>query len=355
MNSAEEETYQEVLLRAGHHFGLNRSGNLEQAIIDHCLNELREWTAFHGKPETLSQLVNRYAVSLDVRFEEIWEPSDMDAVVGRMDTRERTTLTVLRNEFGDDTDAATVLRVNRQKWEPAYLALINCQGRHELRRYFSKWHELAHRLLEGSQLTFALRRTKVERQEPEEILVDKIAAALAFFPDMFVPVLEEECVNDGGLTFGAVERVRKRIVPDASREATMRAALRHTRQPAWLLKCSMRFTAEEQRKLDSPQLPLMPEVPPEAKLRIVASSRSPAAEGLDIRFHNNMRVPDASIVARAFSGDSGKVETGVEFLDFWETRSGGPIGTGAIKVQSSRTDSGEVWSLIHLFPHDAGV
>ena len=348
MNAAHVEDFPEVLDRVADQLGLNRSGDLEQAIIDHCLNELRGWIAVHGTPENLSQLVDRFALSLDVRFEEIREPSDMQALLGRFDAVEQATLAVLSSEFGDDTDAATILRVNREKWEPAYLALINCQERHEFRRYFSKWHELGHRLLEGSRLTVARRRTKVDRPEPEEVLVDRIAAALAFFPDMFVPVLQEECRNDGGLSFDGVERVRERISPDASREATLRAALRHTGDPTWLLRCSLRYTAEEQRKLDSAQLQLMPSAPLEPKLRVVASSWSPAAASLPVRFHNNMRVPASSIVAKSFHEESGIAATSVETLEDWETRSGGPIGKGAIRVEVLRTDVGEVWSLIRL-------
>ena len=355
MSTGNGETYQEVLQRAANQLGLSGSRDLEPAIIDHCLNQLRDWLLTHGEPETLSQLVDRFAMSLDVRFEEVRGPADMDALLNRMEARERPTFAALRSEFGDDTDAATVLRVNRQPWEPAYLAVINCEGWHEFRRYFSKWHELAHRLLEGSQLTFALRQTKVERAEPEEILVDKVAAALAFFPDMFLPVFVEECTKEGGLTFAAVERVRERIAPDASREATLRASLHHTDTPAWFLRCSMGFTADERRNLNSAQMRLIPDDLPEAKLRIIGSSWNPAATALDIRFHRNMRVPDTSAVTEAFHDEQGAVMENVELLDDWETRSGGPIGSGAVRVEAARIDAEEVWALIQLLDPEDGT
>lgn len=355
MNARNGETYQQVLQRTADQLGLSRSGDLEHSIIDHCMNELGDWIVAHGQPETLSQLVDRFALSLEVRFEEIRGPADMDALLNRMETRERATFAALRGEFGDDTDAATVLRVNRQPWEPAYLAVINCEGWHQFRRYFSKWHELAHRLLEGSQLTFALRQTKVERAEPEEILVDKVAAALAFFPDVFVPVLTEECANHGGLTFWAVDRVRERIAPDASREATLRASVNHAAEPVWFLQCSMGYTAAERRRLDSPQMRMIPDDPPEAKLRIRGSSWSPAAGALNARFHRNMRVPEASVVATAFHDEWGAVIDSTEALDDWETRSGGPIGSGTISVEAVRTDAEEVWALVRLLDHEDGT
>ena len=355
MNTRSGETYQQVLQRTADQLGLSRSGNLEQSIIDHCLNELRQWITAHGQPETLSQLVNRFALSLDVRFEEIRGPADMDDLISRMETGERATFAALRGEFGDDTDAATVLRVNRQPWEPAYLAVINCEGWHEFRRYFSKWHELGHRLLEGSQLTFALRQTKVERPEPEEVLVDKVAAALAFFPDIFVPALSEECAKDGGLTFGAVDRVRERIAPDASREATLRASVNHAPNPVWFLQCAMGYTAAERRRLDGPQMRMIPDKPPEARLRVRGSSWSPAAAALNVRFHRNMRAPEESVVVAAFQDEWGDVVGGIEPLDDWETSSGGPIGSGAISVEAVRTDAQEVWALVRLLEHGEGA
>ena len=209
--------------------------------------------------------------------------------------------------------------------------------------------------MEGSQLTFALRQTKVERPEPEEILVDKVAAALAFFPDMFVPVFVEEYTKEGGLTFAAVERVRERIAPDASREATLRASLHHTDTPAWFLRCSMGFTADEQRKLNSAQMRLIPDDLPEAKLRIIGSSWNPAATALDVRFHRNMRVPDTSAVTEAFRDERGAVTENVELLDDWETRSGGPIGSGAVRVEAARIDAEEVWALIQLLDPEDGT
>ena len=355
MKAGNGETYQETLQRAADRLGLSRSKDLEQAIIDYCLNQLRDWIVAHGESETLSQLLDRFAISLDVHFEEVRGPDDLDALLNRMQGSERVTFAALRAEFGDHIDAATVLRVNRKHWEPAYLAVINCEGRHEFRRYFSKWHELAHRLLEGSQLTFALRQTKVERDEPEEVLVDRIAGALAFFPDIFGPAFVEECSNDGGLTFGTVERLRERIAPDASFEATLRACLRHTGKPAWFLRCLMGFTADEQRKLDSLQLQLMPAEPPEPKLRVLASTWSPAAATLNVRFHHNMRVPETSAVAMAFEDEWGVATEKVEALDNWETSSEGPIGAGDIRVEAMRTDAEEVWALIQFLDREEGT
>ena len=215
--------------------------------------------------KSLNELIDRFAQSLDMRFEKVHGHDDMTSLLERMDPVERPIFAALRAEFGDDTDGATVLRVNRQPWEPAYLAVINCEGWHEFRSYFSKWHELVHLLLEGSQLTFASRRTKVNRPEPEEVLVDRVAAVLAFFPDMFLPVLRDETAHDGLLTFGVIDRVRDRIAPDASHEATLRACLSHNSGSVWLLRCANSLTAEEERENQQPAVTTDPSRPARGK------------------------------------------------------------------------------------------
>ena len=340
--------YQVELNRVASLLGINHARDLEDAIIDHCLKQLREWVASHGELETLNELVDRFAQSLDMRFEEVHGHDGMTSLMERMDPAERPIFAALRAEFGDDTDGATVLRVNRKSWEPAYMAVINCEGWHEFRRYFSKWHELVHRLLEGPQLTFAFRRTTIDRPEPEEVLVDRVAAVLAFFPDMFLPVLREETAHDGLLTFGAVDRVRDRIAPDASYEATLRACLSPASGPVWLLRCANSLTAVEERKTNSLQLQLIPVDPPETKLRVQSAIFSPAAAGVGVRFHRNMRVPDGSVVAQAFGDEWGTPAEGEEPLDNWRTSSGGPIGSGMIHVEAVQRGREGVWALVRL-------
>ena len=125
---------------------------------------------------------------------------EIDAVLQERRRRSsRPSIGDLKTEFGGDTDAITVRRLDPKPWHRKYWAIINCQGWHGYRRYWSKWHEIVHRLLDGQQLAFAFRRTRQHRPEPGEVLVDRVAATLGFFPDMFEPVVREECARGGPL------------------------------------------------------------------------------------------------------------------------------------------------------------
>ena len=142
--------------------------------------------------------------------------------------------------------------------------------------------------------------------------------------------------------------VRDRIAPDASREATANACLRYVSSPVWFLQCHMGLKASEERRLNSPQLSFFPEELPESKLRVRHCSYSRSAEDLGIRFHPNMRVPEASIIKLGFHDEWGGSQEGTETLDTWETSSGGPIGHGEIHFEAMKIGDEEVWAIAHL-------
>ena len=348
MSRIRDGGYEFELKRVAEELRLGPTGNFQDMIVEHCLGRLRAWVAAHGTPPTLSDLANEFAASLDLRITEVRTEDDIDAVLDEVTHVQKAVIGELRAEFGGDTDAITVRRLDPKPWDRAYWAIINCQGWHGYRRYFSKWHEIVHRLLDGQQLAFAFRRTREKRPEPVEALVDRVAATLAFFPDMFEPVVKDEYALEGRFTFDVIDRVRQRIAPDASREATANACLRYIPSPVWFLQCHMGLKASEVRRLNSPQMSFLPEDPPEDKLRVRHGSSSSSAEDLGIRFHPNMRVPESSIVSLGFRDEWGVPLHGTEALDTWETSSGGPIGYGDIHFETIKIGDEEVWAIAHL-------
>ena len=65
--------------------------------------------------------------------------------------------------------------------------------------------------------------------------MDRVVATLAFFPDLFELVVQEEYVREGRFTFDVIDRVRERTAPDASCEATANACLRYVPSPGLVL------------------------------------------------------------------------------------------------------------------------
>jgi hypothetical protein len=326
--------------------GLPARGDLERSLIDHATEKIRTWIAAHGKPKDLSDLLERVATSLSVEIVEIRDDSDITALLKRIPPTREPVLARLTAELDDSTDAIVIQRQNHDDWEMPFLAVINCRGWHRSRRYFSKWHEVIHLLLDGEQLRFAFRKRAAKRKHPEEVLVDKIAGELAFHPDLFRPVLRRELEAAGRLTFDVAERVRAEIAPDASSESALYACVRQCPEPVFFLKAKLGYKNSEKRQLDDLLSGLDDANLPQAKLRVGSSSANDAASRSGIRFHENMQVPEASLVSAAYIGPVDRV-VGQESLEMWQTSDGGPIGRGRLGIEALRRGD-EIWCLVRL-------
>lgn len=349
MTKAERRAYELQLRSVAKRLGLPLRGGTEDAIIQYCKSAVEKWILAHGQPQTLTDLLHLVTGSLNLDVAEIREDRDLEQLLRRIPPDHEPAMARLQTELDDRTDAITLQRRYHRSWERPYLAVINCRGWHAFRKYFSKWHEVVHLLLDGKQLSFAFRRTPVMRREPEEMLVDRVAAALAFYPDIFDPVFREELKSAGRLTFEVVDRVRQRVAPEASRHATLLACLRHCPYPVCFVRAGMGYKREEEQSLTDPQTNFFPkEVPkPQLKLRVREAAANPAVEQLGIRVHKNMEVPPSSVVASAFKDPFGLPHTGCESLQAWRTSASGPIGYGEVDVEAIRLEE-EVWGLLHF-------
>jgi hypothetical protein len=345
-DAADRLAYQRELVAAAKRLGLPARGDLERSLIDHATETIRTWIAAHGKPKDLSDLLEGVATSFSVEIVEIHDDNDMAALLTRIEPKREPVLARVATELDDSTDAVILQRQNRADWEMPYLAVINCRGWHRSRRYFSKWHEVIHLLLDGKQLRFAFRKRAAKRKHPEEVLVDKIAGELAFHPDLFGSVLESELKATGRLTFDGVERVRAEIAPDASGESTLYACVRYCPEPTFFLQAKLGYKNSERRQLDDLLSGLDDATLPEPKLRVRSSSANGPASRSGIRFHENMQVPEASLVWAAFTGPGDRAD-GQEPLEIWQTSNGGPIGRGHLGVEALRRGD-EVWCLVRL-------
>jgi len=343
VTSEEREAYQRELRAAAKRLGLPAHGNLETALLRHASEAI---AALSSKctPGNLSDLLEHAATCLGLEIVEVHGDHDLKSLLERIPPTREPALARVRMELDDKTDAVVLQRQNPEPWERRYLAVINCRSWHAHRRYFSKWHELVHLLLEGRQLRLEFRRTGVERKHPEEILVDKVAGELAFYPPIFVPILLEELAKDRRLTFAAIDRVRQRIAPEASWHATLLAAVRHSPKPTYAIRAQLGLKKNEERQARD-LLSTVTE-PPAAKLRVKEASGNTATEALGIRVHLNMEIPADSIAAAAFEAASSTLQTGDEDLGLWRT-SGGPIGEGRIGVEALRRGD-DLWCLLHF-------
>ncbi len=317
MSSASTIAYRHESERVAHRLGLPVHGpGADEAIVDYCRETVKELTGKLGLPETMDELLSHVATCLSVDFFEVRTDEDLERLRAKYPPRDEPAIIAVLRELDGDLDAITIRRTSPQQWDRRYLAVINCRDKHYHRRYFSKWHELTHLLIEGEQLALAFRQTPIDRPDPGEVLVDKIAAELAFLPEIVGPHAKQ-CIRRHGITLDAVDALCRAVAPEASRRAASVALIRHTDRPAWYLRCKMSLKPSEKKKLSDPNASADA---PEPKLRVMEAPDNPAARGSGIRLHPWMRAPEAGIIARSL--ESARGVSGTEPLSAWVTDEG---------------------------------
>lgn len=340
MRRDERAEYIREAERAAKNLGLPSHGpSTDLAIVDYCRREVSRLVAEHGLPSTMDELLERVASCLDVEIVEIHSDHDMRTLLDRVPPTSEPAMARVQAELNDGTDAITIRRRAPGPWR-RYLAVINCQGQHYYRRFFSAWHELTHRLVEGEQLMLAFRHTLADRKDPEEVLVDKVAGELAFFRDIVAPHAER-CLDRYGLTFEAVDTLRAAAAPQASRQATLLALMRYSNDPAWSLRCAVSLKPTEARMRHRRHGADRPT----PRLRVQEVSSNDVASEHGTRIHQWMRVPSTSLIATTHR--TGLARTGTERLDDWVTSDGGPIGRGPLLVDA-RGAGDEVIAVVSL-------
>jgi hypothetical protein len=345
VEKVDNEAYRYELARVAKNLGLPIRRDTESVIIEHCRAQMDEWVKLNGKPKTLTELMDLFASSLDMEFFEVHHDEDLESLFKRIPIRREPVLARLLSELDDSTDALTIRRNKCEAWERRFLAVVNCKGRHSKRAFFSKWHELTHRILDGQQLRMAFRKTKVNRPEPEEVLVDRVAAKLAYYPEIFKPIVTQELTATGTITFDGVDRIREEIAPEASLQSTAIACFPYCRRAVSFIICSLGYKRELEKKMANNQSSMF--ALPEPELRVKETGSSQAMTDCGIRFYSNMRVPESSPVFKAFNDPFSQIQQGTERLENWQTSTGGPIGYGELNVEAFRLDD-EVWALLTL-------
>lgn len=120
-------------------------------ILDHCRRRIDGWVAEAGGITSIDALKALVTRRLQMVFEEVRIDEDFDRLT-QVYAREKRefVFATMRSKFNDDanpTFGALVLRRNATADSPdRYVAVIDCRGSKLARRFFTRWHEIAHRL-----------------------------------------------------------------------------------------------------------------------------------------------------------------------------------------------------------------
>ncbi|EMI55227.1 hypothetical protein [Rhodopirellula sallentina] len=232
----------------------------------------------------------------------------------------------LHLDLTDDT-YGTMIRLR----DGTHVAVIDCRGDKAARRFFTRWHEIAHLLVEEDVDKQVFRST----DEPLERLIDQIAGHVGFYDSIFSPLFNTHVSQGDRLTFDIVEAIRKQFCPYASFQSTLYACHRRLATPLLYIEASMEYSVSERRGLN--QMRMFDDDKPEKKLRIQRAVPNDAASEINLTVRWNMRVPESSIIYTAFHEEITDA-TGEENLNTWTFSKGGSLIDCDVVIQTRRVD-----------------
>ncbi len=315
--------------------GLRGGASTVEAIVDFCIRRVGGWAAGERRASSIAELEKLVARRLGIVFEEIWTDADLDAVIRKYVKLGDAVFAYLKHDLDGSTFGATYCRSAAAPDAPDRLiAVIDCRGEKGARRFFTRWHEIAHFLVETKDTCKAVHRST--ELEPLERLMDLIAARVGFYEPIFGPVFDAEMAQRPRLSFSAVEAVRRNGFEDASFQSTLFACHRRTTTPVVYVEAALAHKADDARQIKQGVQWLFEEAKPEALVRAVQVVANDAAKETGLVIYENMRVPPSSVIHGLFEDDATGEGSGRENLNTWDHSGGKRLADREVWIEAKR-------------------
>jgi hypothetical protein len=312
---------------------LGLRGNPVEAVVRFCEEKIGCWAADFGAVESVAALEQLVADHLQLVFEEVCSEDDLERIIAKYVAQGEFVFATLRDELGPTTFGLTI---KRKHWGPEsgdkYVAVIDCREEKASRRFFTRWHEIAHLLVLEKELDAPVRRSS---HDPIERLMDEIAGRIGFYEPFFGPVFAREH-RQAPLEFKTVEAIRVAYCDKASFQSTLFACQRRMNTPVIYVEAEVKYKAGEERRLRSKQKALFQDDPPVAKLRVGLAVPNQAATDQGFRIVPNMRVPEGSVIYKLHSDTSAEEASGSENLGSWEFSDGNSLPDSEVWVDARK-------------------
>ena len=304
-------------------------------ILDYCHRRIDAWVAEAGGVANIDALESLVTQKLQMVIEEIRTDDDWERlkeVYAR--GKKEIVFAAMRTKFDDDHNLTYGALVERRNAGPAdidrFVAVIDCRGDKQARRFFTRWHEIAHRLTTHADMPEPVYRSE---HDPIERMMDEIAGHVGFYDPIFRPAYQQASQGQPHLTFGTIETIINDAFPAASFQSTLFACTRRLATPVVYLEATLAHKKEVKRKLATPSL--FDDDPPPGELRAVKVIPNKAAQQDGFTIPTNMRVPVESVIHRLFDAEPQSSGDGEECLSHWESQ-GRSLGRRAVVVEARK-------------------
>lgn len=324
-----------------HDLGIRGQGSLLNKIRRYALEQVRQhlsnWPSVIDSLEDLQRVLCN-ALSLKIEYVHRDEDLTRIAMEYRFSDGQRRSLD---REFNDDgTEGWLISHPDRQPGDRRYVAIVDARGSRASRAFFTAWHEVTHMIVTPPQLSFDGFRRAIpvdKKKDPVESVVDAVAASLAFYEPIVRPVLEDQLCLDSVLTPAGIERIRQKIAPEASFQATANALVGLVEKPVVFVRIEPRFKKSQRRPDGSRhRTPGSGDDLPSPPLRVISVVPSASAREAGLGIFPNIRVPERSVLSRAYRSVVDIDLSANEDQSWWETSSDGPLEARPLRVHAIR-------------------
>ena len=150
-------------------------------IIAHCRNRIDGWVAEAGGVSGIEALESLVTRQLQLVFEEVRSDEDFDRLTQVYAAEKGVRVRRHALKFDDTSNltygALVECRHAGADSHDRFVAVIDCRGIKLARRFFTRWHEIAHRLTTHADILEPVYRSE---HDPIERLMDEIAGQSAF-------------------------------------------------------------------------------------------------------------------------------------------------------------------------------
>lgn len=304
-------------------------------IVNFCLHKIALWLKESGPLTCIVELQELACQRLSLVFEEVWDDEDLDRIIRKYVNAGEPAFAYLKRDLDEKTYATLLERHNITGMaSDRYVAVIDCRGEKAARRFFSRWHEIAHLLTLVRQLELPFTHRSQDDNSPLERMMDTVAGEIGFYEPLFSLVINDVMSAAGRFSFGAAEQIRTRFAPEASFQSTLFASIRFLSEPVLYVEAAMGLKKHEQALERSRQMNLLPIAPPVAKLRVVSVIQNEAAKRHNFRVDRNMMVPSNSLIATHFGRPELPSCVGCEDFSIWRHSNGQAVGRGLIHIET---------------------
>lgn len=206
-------------------------------IVVHCRQLADRWVSEIGGVgpsgiQDIAAFESLITRKLSMVVEEIYAESDFDRITNHYARgKSEYVFAGLRARFDDLENPAFGVLIQRNLAladDPdQFVAVVDCRedpsSEKYARRYFTKWHEIAHRMTTHRFPTDPAYRAE---DDPIETLVDAVASELGFYEPFLGPELERALANENWLTFEMIQSIIEGVFPEASFQSTLFACMR---------------------------------------------------------------------------------------------------------------------------------